>query len=135
MRAGNPRFLSYLPNNVTQNLSASNEINIVNLGNFPATCLVQINGSAPDTSFTNLSTGKRIHTSGVVDEGESIIFDMHKLGIRVKDSVDNNLYDRLKNDSERITLYPGSNVLKMDSPADQFGDDAFINVSYHHSWI
>jgi hypothetical protein len=140
LRASNPRWLSYLRETITVNLNETNEIKVINLGNFSSTCRVYISGPAPNISFSNLSTGQYMHINGSLLEGDIRVIDMNKLGVRITDLGGNNHYNDLEDDARRITLLPhhlvnDGNIIRMDLPASSFSANSKFSIEYYHSWI
>jgi hypothetical protein len=134
LRASNPRFLSYYQNFIEWYLPTPPPTSLEqigtasNRGNYLAQPIFRIFGPTTGCTFQNAITGDSFTIAQPVAYGDYVDFNM-AYPPSLTNSLDQNRWDLLDDDSQLITLLPG------DTPILYMGDAPNVQVSWRDSWI
>lgn len=141
LRASNPRFLSYYQKNLDilppVPVSSSNPYALtiaINIGNYFSQPIYRIWGpTTVGVTIINDDTGESFEISGSIAYDDYVDFDTAKRSL--KNSVGNNLWNLLTDDSDYVGFQGVSDTTDGNNHLFYYGDSPRIQISWQDSWI
>lgn len=132
LKAYNPRILSVLQQSrSTAITTAKHSLIMVNEGIFEAQPKIEVYGAVENLRITNTTTGQQMGINGFVPAGERYVFDI--AGKTMQDKNGNNVFDKLWDQSDWMTLASGEQTIEITSTNRLTG--AMIGFSWRDTWI